>query len=92
MTVVSNQFSERAVNLLVNYFQAIATKAGMRWDSDYTVEIHEAVDAIVTAAVEAGVSQVVLDERLFNLDERLVEIVRRLDKHERQLRSIELRQ
>jgi hypothetical protein len=42
---------EKAARLLVNYFQAIAKHAGMKWDPDYTVEIEQAVDEIVEAAV-----------------------------------------
>jgi hypothetical protein len=42
---------DRAVALLVNYFEAIAKKAGMRWDADYTTEVGEAVDAIIEASV-----------------------------------------
>jgi hypothetical protein len=38
---------DRAVALLVNYFEAIAKKAGMPWHPDYTVEIGEAVDAMI---------------------------------------------
>jgi hypothetical protein len=75
-----NAHRERAVVLLVNYFEAIARKAGMPWDADYTVEIGEAVDEIVAAAVQ----EVVHNEHV-GLNDRLVEIVRRLDKHERRL-------
>ena len=42
--------ADRAKALLVNYFHAIAKKAGMPWDSDYTAEIEEAVDHIIDAA------------------------------------------
>jgi hypothetical protein len=38
---------DRAVGLLVNYFEALARHAGMKWDPDYTVEIGEAVDEII---------------------------------------------
>jgi hypothetical protein len=72
---------DRAVALLVNYFEAIAKRAGMKWDADYTAEIGEAVDAIIEASADA------LRDQLANLDERHVETVRRLDKHERQLRE-----
>jgi hypothetical protein len=67
---------ERAVGLLVNYFEAIAKKAGMSWDADYTAEIGEAVDAILAEAV---------DEH----DDQQLEIVRRLDKHEREIRELQ---
>jgi len=77
---------DRAVVLLVNYFEAIARKAGMKWDPDYTMEIGEAVDEIINAAVRLTPSR---EERYRDVDERLVEIVRRLDKHERQLREID---
>jgi hypothetical protein len=80
-----NDHRERAVLLLVNYFEAIARAAGMKWDPDYTAEIREAVEAIVTAAVKGADER--LNEQFSNLDERLVEVVRRLDKHERQLRG-----
>lgn len=73
MTDFRNQHSARAVHLLVNYFEAIAKKAGMRWDSDYTAEIHEAVDYIVSAAVEA------MREDAEAQNARLVDVVRRLD-------------
>ena len=43
---------DRAVALLVNYFEAIAKKAGMKWDPDYTAEIGEAVDEIIEATIE----------------------------------------
>jgi hypothetical protein len=43
---------DKAVALLINYFSAIATKAGMKWDPDYTAEVGEAVDRIIDAAVE----------------------------------------
>lgn len=57
---------ERAVELLVNYFQGIAAKAGMKWDADYTVEIAEAVDHIVDAA----------DGRLTSIERRLAALER----------------
>lgn len=41
---------QAATDLLVNYFQAIARKAGMKWDSDYTAEIAAAVEHIAHAA------------------------------------------
>lgn len=71
---------DRAVTLLVNYFEAIAKKAGMRWDADYTAEIREAVESIVQAALEAARSDDAIGQRMD-------EITRRLDKHERQLRD-----
>jgi len=72
---------DRAVSLLVNYFEAIARKAGMRWDPDYTAEINEAVGQIIEATRET-----LPDEG--TLEARLEELVRRLDKHEQQLRAI----
>lgn len=45
---------DRAVSLLVNYFEAIARRCAMKWDPDYTAEIGEAVDAIIAAAVLAA--------------------------------------
>jgi hypothetical protein len=82
---------DRAVALLVNYLEAIARKAGMKWDADYTAEIGEAVDAIIEAAVDLTPSREQrdreTDERLVNLYECHAETVRRLDKHERQLRE-----
>lgn len=42
--------ANQAKALLVNYFQAIAKRAGMTWDNDYTVEIEDAVDHIIEAA------------------------------------------
>ena len=54
----------QAATLLVNYFQAIAAKAGMRWDPDYTAEIGEAVNHIVDAA----------DERLSSIERRLARL------------------
>lgn len=75
---------DRAVVLLVNYFEAIAKKAGMTWDADYTAEISEAVDEIVSAAILE-----VRDQHLVEMDQRLIEVTRRLDKHERQLRGIQ---
>lgn len=75
---------DRAVSLLVNYFKAIAKKAGMPWDADYTTEVGEAVDEII----EAAIAEARVDVAQFvTLDERLIEVVRRLDKHERQLRK-----
>jgi hypothetical protein len=41
---------QAATDLLVNYFQAIAHKAGMQWDPDYTAEIALAVEHIAHAA------------------------------------------
>jgi hypothetical protein len=82
---------DRAVRLLVNYFEAIAKKAGMKWDPDYTAEIDEAVSAIVAAADDLTPSleqrRREIDERLVNLYECHAETVRRLDKHERQLKA-----
>lgn len=72
---------DRAVVLLVNYFEAIAKKAGMKWDADYTVEIGEAVDAIVEEALQAAR----VDDAI---GQRMDELTRRLDDHERQLRAI----
>lgn len=40
-------YREQAKRLLKNYFKAIASKAGMRWDSDYDVEIADIVDLIM---------------------------------------------
>jgi hypothetical protein len=44
------QARNRAVDLFVHYFKAVAAKAGMTWDRDYSVEIEAAVDAIIEAA------------------------------------------
>lgn len=74
----------QAVVLLVNYFEAIARKAGIQWDADYTAEIAAAVDHIIDTAVWLTPTQA---QRYREIDERLVEVVRRLDKHERQLRA-----
>ncbi len=52
MAMTSDQYKDRAERLLVNYFKAIAKKAGMEWEPDYTAEIAVAVDDIVCAAVE----------------------------------------
>jgi hypothetical protein len=69
---------DRAATLLVNYFEAIAKKAGMAWDADYTAEISEAVEAIVEAALEAARTDDAIGQRMD-------EITRRLDLHERLL-------
>lgn len=78
---------ERAVELLVNYLEAIAKKAGMKWDPDYTAEIREAVDAIVDP-LEARIAKIgdrlerveeladtdpSINERLTDLEGRLTE-------------------
>jgi hypothetical protein len=47
----------RAVDLLVNYFAAIAEHAGMTWQPTYTAEIGEAVDAIIAATAQTIVDQ-----------------------------------
>lgn len=46
----ASEHKQKATDLLVNYLQAIATKAGMRWDPDYSAEVGQAVDEIVEAA------------------------------------------
>jgi len=91
LSPLATEMRDRGVALLVHYFEAIAKKAGMAWDADYTVEIEEAADCLLTAAVlEAEAREDDhKDAELSNLDERLVEVVRRLDKHERQLREVE---
>jgi len=67
---------DRAVALLVNYFEAIAKKAGMKWDPDYTAEVGEAVDAIIDplearlAALERHLENEV-DPKLAGLEERV---------------------
>lgn len=48
---------DNAVHLLVNYLQAIAEKAAMPWQQDYTVEIGDAIDHIITAAVKETLAQ-----------------------------------
>lgn len=45
--------AEAAKELLVYYFQQIAAKAGMKWHMDYTLEIEQAIDHILAAAMEA---------------------------------------
>lgn len=50
------QHKAKATELLVNYFEAIAKRAGMKWDGDYTAEIGEAVDQVVDAAIESVVA------------------------------------
>jgi len=47
--------AEKAKALLVNYFEAIAKKAGMKWDRDYTIEIGDAIDHIIEAAAERAI-------------------------------------
>ena len=42
--------SDRAKHLIVHYFQVLAEHSGMTWDTDYTAELEEAVDAIIEAA------------------------------------------
>lgn len=71
---------DRAVVLLVNYFEALAKKSGMKWDPDYTAEIGEAVDAIIDAALEVARTDDAIGLRMDAMD-------RRLDMHERQLRG-----
>jgi hypothetical protein len=39
-----------AAQLLVHYFQMIAKKAGLPWESDHTAEIEAAVEHIIDAA------------------------------------------
>jgi len=53
----------QATKLLVNYFQAIAQKAGMPWDADYTAEIDQAVEHIVLAAVSLSQEALVQSNR-----------------------------
>ncbi len=43
---------DRAVQLLTHYFELVATRAGIKWHSDNTVEVTEIVDAIIGAAVD----------------------------------------
>lgn len=45
--VYEMDYREQAKRLLKNYFKAIASKAGIRWDSDYDVEIADIVDLIM---------------------------------------------
>jgi hypothetical protein len=47
-----NDHRDRAVRLLVNYFEALAKKTRMPWDPDYTAEIGEAVDEIIAATLQ----------------------------------------
>jgi hypothetical protein len=71
---------DRAVALLVNYFEAVAKKAGMPWQPDYTAELGEAVDAILEAALDEARADDAIGQRMDAID-------RRLDKHERRLRD-----
>jgi len=79
-----SEHRDQAVRLLVNYFESIARKAGMKWDPDYTAEITDAVDHIIQATLRLTPSRA---QRQREVDERLVEVVRRLDAHERRLRE-----
>jgi hypothetical protein len=73
---MSTTHRDRAVSLLVNYFEAIARKAGMKWDADYTTEIGEAVDAIIDplearlASLERHLDNEV-DPKIAGLEDRL---------------------
>ena len=49
---MSSDHRIEAKKLLLNYFKAVAEKAGMKWDPDYTAEVEDIVDHIVDAAVE----------------------------------------
>lgn len=75
-----------AVQLLDHYITLLMQEAGLKVTSDTHFELAGIVDAIVDAAVSLGPSAA---QRYRELDERLVEVVRRLDKHEQQLRAIE---
>lgn len=72
---MGNEHRDRAVRLLVNYFSAIAAKAGFRWDPDYSVEVGEAVDEMILAAQEPQLSehakqvQQLIDQRLSHLED-----------------------
>jgi hypothetical protein len=75
---------DTAVQLLEHYITLLMRKAGLKPDSDTHAELEDLVDAIVDAAVSLTPS---LTQRYAEIDDRLVEIVRRLDKHERQLKA-----
>lgn len=49
-TDLADAHERDATTLLVNYLEAIAKKAGMPWDADYTAEVAQAVNHIVMAA------------------------------------------
>lgn len=70
---------DRAVQLLVNYFDAIARKAGLRWDPDYTAEIGEAVDAIIEAST-AGFAT--LRPRVVESCDLLRQVEQKLDREQ----------
>lgn len=43
---------DRAVNLAQHYFELLANRAGLKWESDNRAEVEAMVDDIVMAAVE----------------------------------------
>lgn len=51
MYYTSDDYKEKAKNLLIYYFKSLFEKQGLHWDSDNTTEIDLVIDYIITASI-----------------------------------------